>query len=181
MRNTFIKSLIEQARLNDTIVLIVGDLGYSVVEPFAAEFPDRFYNAGISEQNMIGVASALSNENHKIITTSFAPFATSTTTIPTTTATLVCSSFHARRTTSAATTSTHYPPQPFQKLGPPCLFFLLVPFGAPPQPSSTFFFRQWCLEQRKCVDSFRGTTHSRWVGRSIDPIGIGFGGTTTRG
>ena len=42
MRETFIKTLIKQARNNKKIFLIVGDLGYSVVEPFAKEFPNRF-------------------------------------------------------------------------------------------------------------------------------------------
>ena len=46
------------------------------LDRFRKNFPENFIELGISEQNMIGVASALSNENHKIITTSFAPFQT---------------------------------------------------------------------------------------------------------
>ena len=49
MRNTFINNLVQHARTNDKIVLIVGDLGFSVVEPFAEEFPDRFINVGFFE------------------------------------------------------------------------------------------------------------------------------------
>ena len=37
MRNTFIKCLTTAAKHNDKLALIVGDLGYSVVEDFAAE------------------------------------------------------------------------------------------------------------------------------------------------
>ncbi|MFH0862644.1 MAG: transketolase, partial [Candidatus Altiarchaeota archaeon] len=59
MRNTFVKALIEMARKDDRIWLVVGDVGYSVVEPFRTEFPERFINAGIAEQNMIGLAAGL--------------------------------------------------------------------------------------------------------------------------
>ena len=37
----------------------MGDLGYNVVEPFAREFPDRYINVGICEQNMAGIAGGL--------------------------------------------------------------------------------------------------------------------------
>ena len=53
MRTAFIKQLTEEAKLNDKIFLIVGDLGFSVIEEFAEMYPDRFLNAGIAEQNMI--------------------------------------------------------------------------------------------------------------------------------
>lgn len=59
MRTNFINQLIEEARHNDKIFLLVGDLGYHVIEPFAQEFPDRFMNVGIAEQNMAGVAAGL--------------------------------------------------------------------------------------------------------------------------
>lgn len=59
MRTAFIQSLIELARSNERIFLLVGDLGYSVVEPFAQEFPDRFINLGVADQNMTGIATGL--------------------------------------------------------------------------------------------------------------------------
>ena len=59
MRTTFINQLVEEARKNDKIFLLVGDLGYNVVEPFADEFPDRYINVGICEQNMAGIAGGL--------------------------------------------------------------------------------------------------------------------------
>ena len=59
MRTTFINELVKEARKNDKIFLLVGDLGYNVVEPFANEFPDRFINVGICEQNMAGIAGGL--------------------------------------------------------------------------------------------------------------------------
>ena len=42
MRNKFIEVLVEEARNNDKIILIVGDLGYNVVEPFQQEFQQIF-------------------------------------------------------------------------------------------------------------------------------------------
>ena len=59
MRTAFIDQLVKEARQNDRILLIVGDLGFHVVEPFADEFPDRFINVGICEQNMAGIAGGL--------------------------------------------------------------------------------------------------------------------------
>jgi len=59
LRNAFIRSITEQAKVDDRIFLIVADLGYSVVEEFAEEFPDRFINAGIAEQNAMGLAAGL--------------------------------------------------------------------------------------------------------------------------
>lgn len=59
MRTAFIDQLVKEARKNDKIFLLVGDLGYSVIEPFAREFPDRYINVGIAEQNMAGIAAGL--------------------------------------------------------------------------------------------------------------------------
>ena len=76
MRNTFIKHLTEQAAINKNIVLIVGDLGYSVVENFQKRFPNRFYNAGISEQNMASMAAGLASEGFHVFIYSIANFPT---------------------------------------------------------------------------------------------------------
>jgi len=76
MRTAFLQSLVEHARTNDRIFLVVGDLGYSVVEPFAKEFPSRFLNAGVAEQNMTGVAAGLAAEGYHVFTYSIANFPT---------------------------------------------------------------------------------------------------------
>ena len=74
MRNTFIDSLQSQAREDPRIFLVVGDLGFSVVENFAKEFPDRFLNAGIAEQNMAGIAAGLAIEGYHVFVYSIANF-----------------------------------------------------------------------------------------------------------
>jgi transketolase len=76
MRTAFIKQLVEEAATNDKIYLIVGDLGYSVVEEFAEKYPDRFLNAGIAEQNMIGVAAGLAMEGYNVYVYSIGNFPT---------------------------------------------------------------------------------------------------------
>jgi transketolase len=76
MRTAFINQLIEEASLNDNIFLLVGDLGYSVVEPFAEKFPDRFLNVGIAEQNMAGIAAGLAMEGYCVYIYSIGNFPT---------------------------------------------------------------------------------------------------------
>ncbi len=76
MRTAFINELTLQARTHPEIFLVVGDLGFSVVEPFAREFPDRFLNAGVAEQNMTGVAAGLASEGYHVFTYSIANFPT---------------------------------------------------------------------------------------------------------
>ena len=76
MRTAFINELILQARTNPKIFLVVGDLGFSVIEPFAEEFPDRYLNAGVAEQNMTSVAAGLASEGYHVFTYSIANFPT---------------------------------------------------------------------------------------------------------
>ncbi|MFN9290390.1 MAG: transketolase, partial [Planctomyces sp.] len=68
MRTAFIEQLLLEARRTPRIFLVVGDLGYSVVEPFAEEFPDRYLNAGVAEQNMTGLAAGLASEGFHVFT-----------------------------------------------------------------------------------------------------------------
>ena len=76
MRDRFIQKLTELANEDQKIFLIVGDLGFGVVEDFATKFPDRFLNAGISEQNMMGVAAGLAKSGFKVFVYSIANFPT---------------------------------------------------------------------------------------------------------
>lgn len=76
MRNAFIDELVTLADAHDHIALIVGDLGYNVIEPFADRFPDRFVNAGVAEQNMTGLAAGMASEGYHVFTYSIANFPT---------------------------------------------------------------------------------------------------------
>jgi transketolase len=59
MRKAFTRTLVELAEADPRIMLLTGDLGYMALEPFSDRFPDRFVNAGVAEQNMVGVATGL--------------------------------------------------------------------------------------------------------------------------
>lgn len=59
MRSTFIRTLAGLAERDPRIMLLTGDLGYQVVEPFAERFSKRFINVGVAEQNMVGIATGL--------------------------------------------------------------------------------------------------------------------------
>lgn len=76
MRNAFIDELVFQATTNDRIALVVGDLGYSVVEPFSERFPERFINAGVAEQNMMSMAAGMASEGYHVFVYSIANFPT---------------------------------------------------------------------------------------------------------
>ncbi|WP_215296325.1 transketolase family protein [Polynucleobacter sp. JS-JIR-5-A7] len=65
-----------QAELNENIALVVGDLGYGVVESFANRFPKRFFNAGVAEQNMMGLSAGLASEGFHVFVYSIANFPT---------------------------------------------------------------------------------------------------------
>ena len=74
MRNAFNDALIDIARKDDALVLLVGDIGFRVFDDFRAEFPDRFYNVGIAEANMIGVAAGLAMSGMKPVVYTIIPF-----------------------------------------------------------------------------------------------------------
>ncbi|HEY4939313.1 MAG TPA: 1-deoxy-D-xylulose-5-phosphate synthase, partial [Actinomycetota bacterium] len=75
MRRAFVQELAEIAERDARILLITGDLGFSVVEPFADRHPDRFFNAGVAEQNMVGLATGLAESGFIPFVYSIATFA----------------------------------------------------------------------------------------------------------
>ena len=64
VRKVLISTLIELAEADPRVLLLTGDLGYLVVEPFAEKFPERFINAGVAEQNMVGIATGLAEAGY---------------------------------------------------------------------------------------------------------------------
>ena len=75
MRLAFCRALVELAADDPRILLLTGDLGYTVLEPFAETFPDRFFNLGVAEQNMMGVATGLAEAGFIPFVYSIATFA----------------------------------------------------------------------------------------------------------
>lgn len=76
MKETFVHSLTLLARKDPRVVFIVGDVGFGMIETFQKEFPKQFINAGIAEQNMIGLATGLGLEGKIVFVYSLANFAT---------------------------------------------------------------------------------------------------------
>ena len=74
MRGAFVKTLVDLAAEDTRIILLTGDLGFMALEPFAAKFPDRFFNAGVAEQNMVGVATGLAEAGFIPFVYSITPF-----------------------------------------------------------------------------------------------------------
>ncbi len=76
MRDVYCNTLIEMAKEDDRIVALDADLiGSSGMKPFLKEFPDRMFDCGIQEANMIGVACGLSAVGKIPFAHSFGPFA----------------------------------------------------------------------------------------------------------
>lgn len=75
MRTAFVKTLVELAERDPSVVLLTGDLGYRVLEPFSDRFGDRFFNVGVAEQNMVGMATGLAASGFKPFAYSIASFA----------------------------------------------------------------------------------------------------------
>ncbi len=76
-RQAYGEALIELGKEYDNLVVMDADLsGSTKTGMFAKEYPDRFFNMGIAEQNMYGVASGLALSGKIVCASTFAMFAT---------------------------------------------------------------------------------------------------------
>jgi transketolase len=76
LRSAFIRTLREAAAGHPEIWLLCADLGFSVLEGFAEQYPDHYVNVGVAEQNMTGVAAGLALSGKTVFTYSIANFPT---------------------------------------------------------------------------------------------------------
>lgn len=76
MRIAFINALVDLAEKDRDIFLLTGDLGFSVLERFQGKFPDRYFDMGVAEANMVGVAAGLALSDKTVFVYSIVPFAT---------------------------------------------------------------------------------------------------------
>lgn len=76
MRTAIIESIYALMRKDKNVYFLTGDLGFSVLEKMEKDFPGRFFNMGVAEQNMIGVATGLALSGKKVFVYSIIPFAT---------------------------------------------------------------------------------------------------------
>ncbi len=72
----FGQAAMELPEINDKVVMLTSDLCvFSGLERFKAKYPDRLYNVGIAEQNMVGVAGGFAKEGFVPFATTYATFA----------------------------------------------------------------------------------------------------------
>lgn len=76
MRDAFLRRLHYAMDSDDSIFLLSADFGSPVIDLIRADFPDRFINVGIAEQNLVNVATGLSLEGYKVFCYAIAPFIT---------------------------------------------------------------------------------------------------------
>lgn len=74
MRKEFSNAMEQLATEDDSIVFITGDLGYNALENLRRKLGKRFINAGVAEQNMVGVAAGFAHKGYKVFCYSIAPF-----------------------------------------------------------------------------------------------------------
>jgi transketolase len=76
MRDAFLKKLTQLAAEDRDVVLLTADLGFGIFEEFESTFPGQYFNVGVAEQNMTGLAAGLALEGKKVITYSIGNFPT---------------------------------------------------------------------------------------------------------
>ena len=59
MRKPFLETLTKLAEKDPSVVLVIGDVGFSFVEGYKERFPNQFINIGCLEQTMMGVATGM--------------------------------------------------------------------------------------------------------------------------
>ena len=59
MRNAFSKALVRLAMADPKVLLLTGDHGYALFDEFRSRCPTQYINAGVAEQNMVGMAAGL--------------------------------------------------------------------------------------------------------------------------
>jgi len=76
-RDTYGKTLIELGEKNNNLVVLDADLsGSTRTALFAKKFPQRFFNFGVAEQNMMAAAAGLASSGKVVFASTFAMFAT---------------------------------------------------------------------------------------------------------
>jgi transketolase len=76
MRDAFLRKITELAAIDKDVVLLTADLGFGVFENFESRFPGQYFNVGVAEQNMTGLAAGLALEGKKVTTYSIGNFPT---------------------------------------------------------------------------------------------------------
>jgi transketolase len=76
MRNAFAKEITRLGQEDDRVVLLSGDIGNRLFDEFKAACPGRFFNCGVAEANMIGIAAGLAMSGFRPVCYTITPFIT---------------------------------------------------------------------------------------------------------
>lgn len=76
MRDTFVKTLLIEAKKDPNIILMTGDLGFGVLDTFQNELPAQFINSGVNEQAMMGMAAGYASTGKRVFVYSIGNFPT---------------------------------------------------------------------------------------------------------
>ena len=74
MRNQIIDQIHNEMKKDEKIFFLTADMGINLVEKIKNDYPDRYLNVGIAEQNLIGVASGLINVGYRVVTYTISNF-----------------------------------------------------------------------------------------------------------
>lgn len=74
MRNAFAKEITNLAVNNKKIILLSGDIGNRLFDEFKQKCKNQFYNCGVAENNMVGVAAGLAKQGFIPFVYTIAPF-----------------------------------------------------------------------------------------------------------
>lgn len=76
MRNAFADELTKIGNDDPRLVMLSGDIGNRLFDKFKAAHPDRFYNCGVAEANMTGLAAGMAMSGLRPVTYTITPFVT---------------------------------------------------------------------------------------------------------
>ena len=73
MRDSFIERIWAEMKSDDTIVFVTADFGSPILDRIRSDFPDRFFNVGIAEQNLVNVSAGMALEGFRVLHTPSLP------------------------------------------------------------------------------------------------------------
>ena len=76
MRNAFAAEITALADGDERVVLLMGDIGNRLFNDFRDRHPERFFNCGIAEGNMLGMAAGMAACGLRPVTYTITPFVT---------------------------------------------------------------------------------------------------------
>jgi len=76
MRNAFADEITQLAAKDERVVLLMGDIGNRLFDKYKAAYPDRFYNCGVAEANMISMAAGMAASGLRPVCYTITPFIT---------------------------------------------------------------------------------------------------------